>query len=264
MDITSFLNQDGSLPVSVVGTSKIADNEVVGIAGFSMYAEIENVKDLTSTAPDVTLEDGSIVSDTIFLSPVVISISGVVSDIFIKLEASNNLFSQPDAIIGITSQYLPNRTQSQISKIRAIADDAKNINRRINSVIDDGKRLYDEFGNKSGSKTLQEQFLDTVEQIHFSKALIEIESPFRIYKNMRITKVTTSKTNESDEIKFNIEAKQINLRKLKTVTVSSIDPAPKPSQGLQGSTEQTVDKGTTTGKKIKEEQSKSLLSSILG
>lgn len=264
MDITSFLNQDNSFPVSIAGTSKVADNEVIGIGGFSMYATLENTKSLMSTAPDVTLEDGSVVSDTIFLTPVTISISGVVSDVFIRIDTPDNIFSQTQDVIGVMSQYLPSRTNSQLSKIAAITEDVKNVKRRINSVLEDGKRLQGAFGDNTGTKTLQEQFLDAVEQVHFSRALIDIESPYRVYKNMRITSLKTTETNESSGLSFVIEAKQIGLRKLKTVTVASIEPAPAPSQGLGGSTEQEIDKGTTSGAEVSEEKSKSLLTSILG
>ena len=262
MDITSFLNQDGLFPVSVAGTSKVADNETIGIGGFSMYATLENSKDLTSTAPDVILEDGSIVSDTIFLAPVVVMISGVVSDIFINSEADNGLFSPTESIIGITNQYLPQRTQSQITKIRSLVDDAKNVKRRVESVIDSGKNLYNLFGDNTGTKTLQEQFLDAIEQVHFSKALIEIESPFRVYRNMRITSIKTTKESGSDDIKFSIEAKQIGLKKLKTITVENIEPAPSPSEGLQGATEAQSDKGTTAGQVVSETKERSLAESL--
>lgn len=260
MDITSFLNQDGSLPVSVAGTKKFADNEEIGIAGYTTYATVEITKTLSSTAPTVTLEDGSEVSDTIFLNPISISISGVVSDVFVKREANDGIFSPIERVIGETSQYLPAKTQSQITQARAIVDDAKNVIRKIDAAVERGQRLYGEFGDKSGSKSLQEQFLDTLEQVHFSKALIPIETPYRVYENMRIISCPLTTNNESDEIRFKIEAVQIRLRKLQTVTVASIEPAPNPSTGLKGATEQATDKGTTSGKPV----SSSLLATILG
>jgi len=264
MDITSFLNQDGSLPLSIVGTKKVADNEEIGIGGFTMFATIENTKTLSSTAPTVTLEDGSKTSDTIFLNPIQVSIIGVVSDVFVKRDATAGIFSPVERVIGIVSQYLPNKTQSQITQARAIVDDAKNVIRRINAAIEDGKRLYGEFGDQSSSKPLQEQFLDRIEQIHFSKALISIETPFRVYENMRIIKFPLTVNNESDEIRFKIDAVQIGFRTLQTVTVASIEPAPKPSSGLKGATGQAADKGTTAGKPVPETKSTSLLSTIFG
>jgi len=264
MDITSFLNQDSSLPFSIAGSKKIADNEEIGIGGFTMYATVETIKTISSTAPTVTLEDGSEVSDTIFLNPISISITGVVSDVFVKREANGGIFAPVEKIIGATSQYLPNKTQSQITQARAIVDDARNVLRRVDSAIENGQRLYGEFGDKSGSKSLQEQFLDVIEQIHFSKALIPIETPFRVYENMRIISCPLTTNNESDEIRFKIDAVQIRMRKLETVTVASVNPALNPGAGLKGATEQATDKGTTAGTPVSESKSTSLLSTLFG
>jgi len=79
---------------------------------------------------------------------------------------------------------------------------------------------------------------------------------------MRITSIKTTKESSSDDIKFSIEAKQIGLKKLKTVTVENIEPAPNPSEGLQGATEAQSDKGTTAGQVVSETKERSIAESL--
>lgn len=264
MDITSYLNQGQSLPVSIAGTSKTSDTEKIGFAGFTMYAIIEESRDLNSTAPDVTLEDGSKVNDTIYLDPIVLNISGSIMDVHYAKESEEGVLGTTEQVIGVIDAYLPEKTSAQISKARSVVDDIDNTIAKINTTIEDGQQILGAFGDKSGSKSLQEQFLDVIDQIHFSKALIPIEFPYRVYENMRITNVKTTQTGESNELKFTITAKQLSFRKLETVLVESTEPAPKPSTGLEGATESEADKGTTTGTEVEEEKSQSLLSSVLG
>ena len=227
-------------------TRKVDDRQEIGIGGFTAFVAINETRQLQSTSPDVVLEDRSTVTDTIFLRPVMLSIEGEVSDINIKTEVPDNIFGQAEQFLGVVTPFLPTRTVSQISKVREIIDDGLNIVRRIDSVIDSGQQILDIFGNRSDSKTNPELFLDYMDRIHFSRQLISIESPFRVYDSMRIISFETSRDNESDKITFRIQAKQIRMAELLLVEVDT--PNRNPSPGLSGQSDGEVDKGISQGR----------------
>lgn len=265
-NVTSYLSQNiGYSSVSELLTAKIPglksknDKEFIGIAGFTAYAEVGIQRVLSSNAPDVTLEDGSVIADTIFLNPIEITISGEVAEINIPEDQNQNIIEQASSAIGVVSSFLPNRTLSQLNKVEDLVDDAVNAVRAIDNVINAADRFVEVFGNKSGDKSNQELFIDTIDKIHFSKSLTRLETAFRVYDNIRITNFTTSQNNESNAISFTITAKQLRLSELAFIE-NTVPQNKNPSKDLGGQTEGESDKGITNGDPVQS----SLASSILG
>ena len=250
------LNIEEFLVSRLPGIGKVDDQQEIGIAGFTAFVAINEKKTLSATAPDNTVEDGSVIGDTIFLKPIIIEIEGDVSQISLKRDNTDNPFRQLERIIGIVTPYLPVRTLSQISRIRNIVDAAINIIRRIDAIIEDGRQIIDIFGDRSGNKPLQELFLDYIETLYQSSLLVQIETPYRVYDNMAIINFETTVNQEAENIRFKITAKQIRTATLEFV---ELDFAPNPSQGLGGSTESEADKGTTEGEEVEQSLATTLL-----
>lgn len=243
------------LASEVPGTRKKGDYEIIGIGGFKAFAEVKNTRKLTQTAPNVTLEDGTVISETVFQGPIRITITGKVGDVYLEYPQNESFDEVEVQVVSLTEAYLPDYAAAQLTRIRQIRDDALEALDALDAKIRDGQRLLDLFGDKSGTKTFQEQFIDAIDILWTSGALTTLETPFRVYDNVIIEDFTTELVPESDEISFNITAKVVRLATLDTVTI-----AKNPSSGLQGRTNKTVNKGATKGKEV----SQSLLSTVLG
>lgn len=248
------LNIEEFILSKLPGIKKVDDKEEIGIGGFTAFVTISEKKNVTASAPDVTLEDGSVIQDTIFLAPIMFDIEGDVSEIHIKRDTTDNPYRKADRIIGVVNQYLPTRTQAQISKVRDLINDGLNTVRRIDSIIDDGRQILDIFGLTTPGTPIQEQFLDTVERLIQGRQLIQLESPYRVYDKVVLLSIDTTRTNQGDNLRFKITAKQIRTA---TLEFTELEFAPNPSTPQpQGN----VDKGATAGEEVEE----SLLSQILG
>lgn len=237
--------------------SKDSDKQQVGIAGFKAYSIVDRKVTLNSTSPDFVTEDGATKNDTIFRSPLRVSISGVVSDIYIDTSPQDNILTRAETVIGETSQFLPVRSASQISKVRDIIDQSTNIARKISSSIDSAKLIYDQFLGTDDAETLQEQFIKVMSAIYNQGMLIPIETEFGLHRDMMIESFETTTNAQSGEIKFTIAAKQ--LRFAETI-VTRVTAAKNPSSGVGGALGDSVDKGTTQGEK----KSSSFASTIVG
>lgn len=236
-----------------------AQLEEVGIGGFTLLATVRRSFSLTSRAPVNYVEDGSNASDHIVLDPLVLTIEGNVSDIHIRPNPLIELQRRISSQIGVITKYLPLRTQSELSQINSIVNDATNAVRKVNAVIDDGRNAWEFFGNKdSESKGLVEQFIDFIESVHYGKQLINIEMPFRTHDNMRITSSTVDTDNQSNAISFAITAQKFRFFETELAELTDFFPAA--SIGIGGQDKGEKDKGTQTGEK----QEQSLLSYLLG
>lgn len=264
MSLASVINKGSSyLGFEAIPTlSKESDKQVIGIAGFESMAIVEEGKTLSSTSPDIVLEDGSTISDTIFIKPFTCTLSGSVSDVYIPDENEDNAITRANKLIGVTSIYLPSRTASQISRIQSLADDAQNIVRRAEKIYSDYQTILAQFGDKTEAKSLQEQFIQVLTAIHENKTLVPLEIMGTVYKDMHLHEISfTRKNNESREVLYKISAKQIRTAPIK---FTRLDPASlakvNASQGLGGATDNASDKGSTEGEPVE----KSLASSLLG
>jgi len=249
--VKDFLNSN------IPSLTKVDDKQNVGIGGFTAFVATSRVKNLTSTSPNVTLEDGSTISDTIFLNPIEFSIEGEVADVNLKTP-TDDVFRSARQAIGVITPYLPERSATQINKINNIITDATTVIDQADDLIQRGSQLYDLFGDKTDSKPLQEQFLDYLEKIWKSKSLITIEFPYRTYENVRIEDFQSTETNADRRILFSITCKQIRLAELAFAQVQQI--APNPVDAVKGQVSDVVDKGVTQGEPV----NGSLLSRIVG
>lgn len=234
--IADYLNRD----------TQSAPQQEVGIGGFTALVRVRESYNLTAQAPATPVEDGSVVNDHIILDPLTISIEGDVSDVHLRESPAIRTLIQTQAEIGnITSQYAPDRTQTQLTQIAALANDALDATRRIDALLDTGEQIAELFGNQdTGSTTNRQRFLDHMEALRNGKQLISIDMPYRRLDRMVITSLTVRTDNETDSTGFTLEAQQVRLAELRFAAVQ------RRAEGLNGQTDPEANKGTQAGEPV--------------
>ena len=232
----------------------------VGIGGFTALVRVRERMTMGSTIPTTPVEDGSFVNDHIIPKPLVLNIEGDVADVHLDASPSIRQFQRLQAEIGnVTSQYAPSKTQAQLSKINALANDVADAVRAIDNLIDTGDQVLDYFGNKdSESKSLQEQFIDVMDALYKGKQAFAIDMPFRRHEQMVITSLIISYDNQVNTTTFALEAQQIQYADLKFVQVE------KKSPGLFGQADSEVSKGSQEGEQVTESLATQILNAVLG
>lgn len=207
----------------------VDDKQEIGIGGFTALAMVRNVVTKTADAPDTPLEDGSMANDHVIKKPIILEIEGKVADVFIRPAAEATIFRRALAEIGNITQYAPEQTATQASKAAAIALDANNVAKGIQSAINGGEQLIEFFGDKTSGRSNQELFLAALDAYYENSSLMRIEMPDRIYENMIITARPITYDNQNGTaIAFKITAKQLRFADVIFSDVSEFfsNPAP--------------------------------------
>lgn len=230
----------------------------VGIAGFTLLARVRNTYAFTSEVPTTYLEDGSSVEDHIILNPVPITIEGRVADVFVQQSFTEAVSSVAASTAGAIGVFAPERTSTMLQKVGSLAASANDALAKIDSLIGAGVQVASFLGVISTEgKTLREKFVDTMESLHFGLQVVDIEMPYRTFKNMRIN-VTFDTDNVDDALNFKIEAVQVRTAEQALSSAGSLLPDPSPALNGQAQTE--ADKGVQEGASV----DTSLLGTILG
>jgi len=215
----------------VFGSEKTDDRVEVGIGGFIAGVRVSESITLTSDVPDNYVEDGSVINDHIINNPVTISIDGEVADVNEKVlfvpEIALKAIDKSAEILDSLS--IVKKTKQQLEKINEFAKPLGNAYKDVEDSFDQGQQLYDYFSGQK-AKTIQDDFFDFLNQIYYSKQLITIEMPFRDYKNMRITSLTISKDNTTNQaLKYKLSAKEVRFAETILVDSNKYFKAPSPS-----------------------------------
>lgn len=223
----------------------------IGIGGFKLFARVSDSLTLNAENPINFVEDGTPLNDHRIQRPEVITISGSIGDVYRSPESLVNRFQSLTDNLGVITQYTPQLTSVQATKALQIADQIDNRLSEIEGVVTKGTPFNSIFGNQdTNSKPLGEQFIDTIESIHYGNQLISIEMAYRIYDNMSLRSVIIERDNTSNGINFSIEAERFRIADLSFVEVEKITKAPAKSVAKQAETEK--DKGVQEGKQATE------------
>ena len=218
--------------------------EEVNIGGFTTLVRVRENYTLESEVPETVLEDGSSTHDHVILRPMRLSIEGDVADIHLRSSPALAVTQGAQREIGnLTSQFAPARTQSQVSKINALANTSRDAVTRIQNVVNAGEQAARVFMPDS-NKSNQEQFIDFMGSVYFGRQLIDVEMPFRTHSNMRIVSFQALTDNEADSTGFIIEAVQLQFTRLETAIVRA------PSPGLKGQLDAPVSQGSQAGETV--------------
>ena len=173
--------------------SRSGDAEPVGIGGFYFFARVGDETELSSTSPDVTLEKGTTISDTIFNAPLTLSISGNVADLWVSEQVSDPPEKVSVSPRGQADFYGQERNQATIPQINVIEQDTSSTVRDVSDNLENSE-LSRYFGG-GGGQTLPEQFQAFCISVWQSKQLVKIETLYGVYDNMH---VQSFKLNSSD------------------------------------------------------------------
>lgn len=222
--------------------------EQVGIGGFTALARITEKTVRSSEVPTVYLEDGSPISEHIIRKPLSIIIEGNVSDVY--KQPSNLVYAiqRVQKAIGVITQYLPERTEAQVSVVSSLANDVVDALNGIDAEIKAGQQLTGYLGliNNSIGGNIK-SFVDAMEAHFFSNETIAIDMPYNKYDRMRIINIEIEKDNSNIAVSFRLEAKQINF--VEDILVPSII-VNAPSENVDGQLENITDKGVQEGEEI--------------
>ncbi|MBE0469599.1 MAG: hypothetical protein IBX55_08865 [Methyloprofundus sp.] len=252
MAIVDFLNNQ------FTSSSKV---EEVGIGGFKLLARTNQTFTYKSQVPTAYLEDGSHASDHIVLEPLTLQIDGSVSDVYIEPEQVVAEMRNVQTVVSNFSGYLPTFAQSQLQKLNSVAVQALDKARHIDRLIDSGKQALSFLGDQrqANSVGLREKFIDSMEALHNSKALVSISMPYRVFDDMRITSIAFTQDNQREAITFSISAQKVRTAVTQFVELNELKKTT-PSEALDKQTDGVTDKGVQEGKKTP----RSMLGSITG
>lgn len=241
----------------------------VEIEGFQTLVRVtENVR-RTATTTFSYVEDGSFVSDHIISDPIVISISGNVSDIHVVGDPVAKFLGSVQDDISDINQFLPSRTQTQLTKISAIANDIADAESRILNAAQRNPKIFDAIGLSDiasnrlkdlGVGKNQERFIDVINAkmdnqkrgSNFNLSTIKIGP--KEYNNLVITNFEFALDNKEDSLDFSIEFTEV--REASSVVENSTDqanPVKAAADSAKEAVEGEIDKGSSAPTEIEDQ-----------
>lgn len=230
---------------------KLLDNAVgrtqegtLGIAGFNALVRVKERAQLTANITTNYVEDGSPINDHIINEPFRCIIEGNVGDVHLEPSPIIEGWRRLQAEVGNVTQFLPERTQAQISRVSGLANDLADGVHKLDAVIDAGNRALTYLGIFTPDMPNQAQFINAIEMAFHAKHLFSLTMPHREYPNMAIRSVTWERDNTSKALNFQLEAQEIRLADSIFAMVR------KAASGLGGQVEKVVDKAPQAGKPV--------------
>ncbi|MCV0420127.1 MAG: hypothetical protein K5804_17940 [Microbacterium sp.] len=240
--------------------------EEIGIGGFNLFARVSDSTAYETQAPTSVVEDGSYIGDHLINAPIKLNISGDVSDVFLNPPPLSQSASRLPTV-GVITALAPGRTVSQAQRVARIINTATDRYRQMDTAIKNGRPVSDFAGNKAGTKSIREQFIDFIESVHYGKQLITISMPYRTHESMAVTSVTITRDNQRKALSFTLTAQKFRIAQTTFVELSQFYSKPSPAVASQVAGEsdkgvQSPESGDGTAAPGRKE--KSVLSAILG
>jgi hypothetical protein len=194
--------------------------ERVGIGGFTLFALVSDTATRTAQVPSKVLEDGRIASDHIINEPRRITISGVVSDVFVDpAPVTTPERSTLGDSIGDFATFFTDRLEEEALRMARIDE----LYREVQA-----ERRRDLFSDTEGieTKPVRQQFLDFVQGIYRDKALISVDTVDGILDDMAITSTSLVRDNVTKSVSFNLELVQVLTVTTEAVGIEAFYKAP--------------------------------------
>lgn len=245
--------------------SQKSNSQYIGFdSRFTADARIDEKMSRKSTATNFYVEDGSPASDHIIVDPLILSISGEVSKVTYQRSYLLQEYLEARQLLGSISVYLPNRTNSQISKIGKTVNKISNVIRKAEDITDkiksigaygednlgiEGLNQYtdiDTLTNVKRVKNLETDFIAFLEDYVTNRKLMKVETAkYGILENMAIVNYSLTTNNEDNSISYTIDLQEIRTVKTIITPVKQIAKNPKGQAGAQ--TQDKADKGVVQG-----------------
>lgn len=230
--------------------------ERIGIGGFILYASIKETASKTATITTNPVENGSVLNDHIIKNPTTITIEGEVADIYLQPKIIPSTLQQVFPPIGIIQQYLPGRTNTQISKLNSLITTANDYVSAADEAIDTGTQLYNYFKGKDSDETISQKFLSYFDTVYESRSIIDVECIDKVFNNMGITSFVTTKIDKNNYT-FAINLQKIIEAKTTLISLTKNATGDAKSQGSSLS-----DKGTQKTKEVDQSFASALLEAL--
>jgi hypothetical protein len=248
--IREFL--ENNLPESLVGS----DYERIGIGGFTFYASVNESASKTATVTANPVENGSTINDHIIKNATTITIEGEVANLYLEPRVLPTSIQEIFPPVGIIQNYLPERTQTQISQINGLISTVDDYISAADEAIEQGQQLYDFFTGKEADQTITAKFLEFFDNVYETNNVIDVECVDKIYNNMVITSFTINKANINNYT-FTISLQRIVEAETRLITLTKNADGDAKSQGAA-----LTDKGTQQTKEVDQSFAASLLGGL--
>lgn len=226
------------------------ETSTVGIGTFTALVRTSESFSRSVTIPTVYLENGEHINDHVIIEPLILTISGDVSDVHVAPSTTATLIDEVQSKIGSVDSYTPPKTQQQLSIMSGIANDINDAVTAIDTAVNKSQSLLGTFkSGKEVEKTNTERFIDEMESMVKGKKLSIIEMDSRTYQNMYITSFDASYDNVLGSTGFTIVATQFRFAE----TLNTKSAVKNPATGLDGSVEGETDLSTQEPVKTEEE-----------
>jgi len=243
------------------------DKQYIGIAGFRMFVAISETVNFAATAPDIVCEDLTTVQDSIINAPKTFSIVGEVADIFIANTPETGIPATIEKVLNVATPYIPERTLSQIQKIKDEINKIENVIDSVDNTIGDVQEIFDIVGNKSAASTIKGEFFSLIERLYDTKTVINIELGERVQKQVLITAFSYTETNDGDTGDFTLSFKEIRIASIGLFRdQQNLNPAQEAkvniNSTLSGQVDSVIDKGLSDGVKVLQDKAVQVFDSI--
>ncbi|RPJ58267.1 MAG: hypothetical protein EHM12_08260 [Dehalococcoidia bacterium] len=191
-DAAGFLN-------NTVG-SLIYPPSVEGIQGWLFDVKKTEQLDIDADITDHYMEYNSFVNDHIVRKPRVIQLSGYIGELVGRkpemieaiLQFMANTLSQVNAYLGDYSPQALQIMQTVISQTKSYAN-------TVNQAINKTKNMIKQFSGAGAFLTAQQRAYEDLYALFLSNDLLTVQTPFAIFENMKIQKITMVQGEDSTD-----------------------------------------------------------------
>ena len=230
----------------------------IGIGGFTMYVSLNENATKTATVTTNPVESGSNLNDHIIKNPTTLSIKGEVADVFIQTQPQPSTIQTLFPSVGVIQDYLPDRTQTQISKANGLISSAEDFIDKANNAIEKGNQLYNFFQGIDANLPISSKFLSFFDTVYESNSIISIDCIDKVFTDMAITSFSTSKINKNN-YSFTITAQKIIQAETRLIQLVKNATGDAKSQGAA-----LANKGTQQAKPVDKSFGSALIALIGG
>lgn len=188
----------------------------------------EDSLNLQSQITDNYIENNTAVQDHIALSPIVITLRGYIGEV--EFEAPTEFTNYlNDKTNNYTSNTFGITVSDKLGAISALLPPVDNVNQMARNAVqyvESSFNRYTKIYNQSMSlsKKEQKQITESVQQYVAKKlkemwenrTLVEVVTPYGLYKNMAIQSITLTQGNTTTQSELSVSLKQLNFAETQT------------------------------------------------
>lgn len=189
-----------------------------GIGGFLFSMPLEEAIELQSQITDYLIEENSSIEDNIALSPLKLTLSGIVAELVYSNQEAELVYSTLSAKLGaldIISPSFSTQMMSYIGQARIAYEQLQNAYEAANDIY---SQLKDAFGeNIANEMNAQQKAFNFFYSTWRSRNLVTVETPWAIFGDCAIEGVSFKQGSQSTEkTELTVTIKVLNFAKTKS------------------------------------------------